>query len=170
MEHTYNLRVACEVDMIRIWEIIQQAKAQMCREKRKQWDDSYPTIEHIAADLSKGYAYVLCSSDIVIAYAAVVFDGEPTYQSIKGKWLSDFSYVVVHRLAVADEMKHKGIATIFMQETEKLSAERGVRSFKVDTNFDNLGMQKVLGKCGFTYCGDIFFQGDSRRAYEKILF
>lgn len=170
MEHIYLLRAAGEVDRNRIWDIIQQAKAQMYRENRQQWNEMYPSIEHIQADLSNGYAYVLCNQEKVIAYAAVVYDGEPTYQSIEGKWLSDFPHVVVHRLAVADEMKHKGIATIFMQEVEKLSIQKGVRSFKVDTNFDNQGMQKVIKKCGFTYCGDIFFQGGARRAYEKILF
>lgn len=165
----YNLRTAKETDKERIWEIIQQAKMQMYREKRQQWNESYPLPAHIAADLNNGNAYVLCDPDHVIAYAAVVFDGEPMYGDIQGKWLSDHPYVVVHRLAVADEMKHRGIATKFMQQVEHLSRERGVRSFKIDTNFDNYGMQKILEKMDFTYCGEIGYQGDSRRAYEKLL-
>lgn len=169
MEHSFNFRVARATDSDRIWEIIQQAKAQMRRENKQQWDESYPAMEHIMADLSSGYAYVLCADETIVAYAAVVFDGEPTYNSIDGKWLSDLPYVVVHRLAVCDEMKHKGIAVIVMREIERLSVYKGVHSFKVDTNFDNLGMQKVLAKCGFDYCGEIFFQGDSRMAYEKLI-
>lgn len=169
MEHSFNFRVARATDTDRIWEIIQQAKAQMRRENKQQWDEFYPAMEHIMTDLSNGYAYVLCADGTVVAYAAVVFNGEPTYNSIDGKWLSDLPYVVVHRLAVGDEMKHKGIAVIVMQEIEKLSIHKGVHSFKVDTNFDNRGMQKVLAKCGFDYCGEIFFQGDSRMAYEKLI-
>lgn len=169
MEHSFNFRVAQATDVDRIWDIIQQAKAQMRKENKQQWDESYPAMEHIMADLSCGYAYVLCADGRVVAYAAVVFDGEPTYRSIDGKWLSDLPYVVVHRLAVSDEMKHKGIAVIVMREIERLSVYKGVHSFKVDTNFDNLGMQKVLSKCGFKYCGEIIFQGDSRIAYEKLI-
>lgn len=170
MEHIYNLRTANQSDTDRIWEIIQQAKTQMCRESKQQWDESYPTLEHISADIANGYAYVLCNKHDPIAYAAVVFDGEPTYQTIQGNWLSEHPYVVVHRLAVSDEMKQKGIATICMQEVEKLSIEKGIRSFKVDTNFDNFGMQRILEKLRFTYCGEIIFQGGSRKAYEKLLY
>lgn len=169
MEHTYTFRLADETDLGRIWEIIQQAKAQMYREEKQQWDESYPAMEHISSDVDNGYAYVLCNEEDVIAYGAVVFDGEPMYQSIDGQWLSDNPYVVVHRLAIADQMKQHGIATLFMQEVEKRSAEKGVHSFKVDTNFDNFGMQKVLAKCGFIYCGEITYQRGKRMAYEKLI-
>lgn len=169
MEHSLNFRVAQAADREQIWEIILQAKAQMCREKKRQWDETYPAFEHITQDINQGYGHVLCDADRVIAYGAVVFDGEPTYRTIQGAWLSDEPYVVVHRLAVADEMKHRGIATVFMHEVEKLSVARGVRSFKVDTNFDNIGMQKIFERLGFTYCGEISYQGGSRRAFEKRL-
>lgn len=165
----YVFRPAAGADASRIWEIIRQAKAQMHRENRLQWDESYPAPEHIADDINKGYAYVLCDGANVIAYAAVIFDGESAYGSIRGKWLSDGPFVVVHRLAVADRMKQRGIATRVMQEVEKLSVARNVRSFKVDTNFDNADMQRVLEKCGFAYCGEITYRSGSRRAYEKLL-
>lgn len=163
------LRKATPGDRDRIWEIIQQAKAQMNKENKQQWNESYPAAEHIAADIENNYAYVLCIENNVIAYGAIVFDGEPTYQSIQGKWLSECPYVVVHRLAVAEEMKRQGIATIFIKEVETLSLEKGVHSFRVDTNFDNFYMQKILEKLHFTYCGEITFQGGSRIAYEKLL-
>lgn len=169
MELSFTFRPATAADNARIWEIVQQAKAQMHREKRQQWDESYPTPEHIANDIGNGYGYVLCDGEHIIAYGAIAFDGEPTYRTIRGEWLSDLPYVVVHRLAVADEAKGRGVATVFMQEVEKLCSEKGVRSFKVDTNFDNLGMQKILERRGFTYCGEISYQGASRRAYEKLL-
>lgn len=122
---------------------------------------------HIADDITKGHAYVLCRELIPVAYAAVSFDGEPVYWYIDGKWLSSGPFVVVHRLAVADGMKGKGLATLFMQNVEKMSLKKGVTSFRVDTNFDNVSMQKVLEKLGFTYCGEITFQKGRRLAYEK---
>lgn len=168
-DDTYTFRQAKNDDFSRVWEIVQQAVAQMTRENKQQWDDTYPRAEHIAMDIIKGYTYVLCNKKSIVACGAVVFDGEDSFKDIKGKWLSENPYVVLHRLAVASDMKCKGIATIFMQEVEKISKEKGVYSFKVDTNFDNFSMQKVLEKLGFTYCGEIFFQGGSRIAYEKLL-
>lgn len=120
------------------------------------------SLKPIALDIIK--SYTLCNKESIVACGTVVF-----VKDIKGKWLSESPYVVLHRLAVAEDMKCKGIATIFMQEVEKLSKGKGVYSFKVDTNFDNFSMQKVLEKLGFTYCGEIFFQGGSRIAYEKLL-
>ncbi|WP_455586854.1 N-acetyltransferase family protein [Bacteroides sp.] len=164
-----TFRKATLEDAARIWEIILQAKAQMLRQNKQQWDETYPLPENITSDISNGYAYVLCDEGIVIAYAAVVFDGEPAYESIKGTWLSKQPYVVVHRLAVADEMKQKGIATLLMQEVETLSRKLGIYSFKVDTNFDNFYMHKMLERLGFSYCGEITYKRGSRMAYEKVL-
>lgn len=166
----YDFRVAQEGDITRILDIMQQAKEQMYREKKQQWDDSYPAFEHIAADINKGYGHVLCNNTgVIVAYAAVVYDGEPAYEVIKGKWLSLLPFVVVHRMAVADEIKGQGISALLMNEVEKMSIEKGVRSFKIDTNFDNIRMQRVLEKCGFTHCGEIYYEKGSRLAYEKLL-
>lgn len=164
-----TFRKAITGDAERIWEIILQAKAQMLRQNKQQWDETYPLPENIFHDIQKGYAYVLCNEFTVIAYAAVAFDGEPAYKSIEGKWLSEQPYVVVHRLAIADEMKQKGIATLFMQKVEELSREKEIHSFKVDTNFDNFYMHKILEKLGFSYCGKIIYERGDRMAYEKLI-
>lgn len=170
MEREYTFRRAEEKDADRIWEIIGQAKAQMYREKKQQWNESYPAPANIAADIGSGYGYVLCGGEEVIAYGAVIFDGEPAYRTIQGEWLSgDRPYVVVHRLAVAEEMKRRGVAVVFMQGVERLSLGRSVRSFRVDTNFDNFYMHRILEKLGFAYCGEITYQQGARMAYEKIL-
>lgn len=162
-----NLRLATLADLPRIWEMILQAKAQMYREGKQQWDESYPLEEHMRIDIEKQYAYVLQENGAVIAYAAVVFDGEPAYDAIDGQWLSKQPYVVVHRVAVADEAKRRGVAVRLMQEVEKLAFSKGLHSFKVDTNYDNFYMQKVLQKCGFTYCGIIHYPRGDRWGYEK---
>ena len=164
-----QLRQATEADVERIWQIILQAKEQMRLRNSLQWQDGYPTVEIITNDISKGYAYVLSLADEVIAYSAVVYDGEEAYNQIQGNWLSDVPYVVVHRIAVADEMKRQGVATLFMQKIEELSRGKGVCSFRVDTNFDNLYMHKILAKLGFTYCGEVFYDVNQRMAFEKMI-
>lgn len=156
--------------MERIWAIILQAKEQMRQMNSRQWQDGYPSVENITGDIENGYGYVLCDETGVIAYAAVIFNGEPAYSLINGKWLTDAAYVVVHRLAVADEAKNKGMATLFMQKVEELSRRTGIHSFRVDTNFDNRYMQKILFALDFTYCGEIVYDENKRQAYEKRIF
>jgi GNAT superfamily N-acetyltransferase len=166
-KNMYTFRKAQQTDLEQIWQIILQAKEQMRRANSCQWQDGYPAIENITADIANGYGYVLHGEGVVIAYAAVVFDGEPAYSNIQGKWLTNLSYVVVHRLAVADEVKNRGIATLFMRKVEELSWQKRIKSFRVDTNFDNLFMQKMLLALDFVYCGEIFYDKNQRRAYEK---
>ena len=163
-----KLRLATNIDLPRMWEIILQAKSQMYRESKQQWDETYPLPEHLQADIDKGYAHVLEEDGKVIAYGAIVFDGEPAYDHIEGEWLSIQPYVVLHRLAVADEAKRKGVAVRFMQEIMNMALSKGIHSFKVDTNFDNFYMHKVLAKCGFVYCGIIHYPKGDRWGYEWI--
>lgn len=165
----YIIRLATINDIVRIIQIIEQAKEQMFREGKQQWNATYPAQEHIMSDIKENNGYVMCKRNTIVAYGAIIFSGESTYSSIQGKWLTEAPYVVLHRLAVADEMKQQGIATMFIKEVEKISFQKGIYSFKVDTNYDNTYMQRTLSKLGFAYCGEIIFQEGSRMAYEKII-
>jgi len=169
MDMKLNFRKAEKADIERIMKIIEQAKEQMRRRGSQQWQDGYPAMENVLNDIDRNYGFVLEYEKIIIAYAAVVFDGEPAYKVIDGKWLSDYRYVVVHRIAVADEMKNRGVATGFMQRIEQYARENGFRSFRIDTNFDNEFMLKMLDKLGFTYCGEVMMRSGQRRAFEKLL-
>ena len=105
----------------------------------------------------------------VIAYAAVVYDGEPAYDAIEGRWLTAGPYVVVHRLAVADEAKRRGTATAFLRHVETEARARGMRGFRIDTAHDNRYMQRLLRTLEFTLCGRIRYRSGERLAYEKPL-
>ena len=105
----------------------------------------------------------------VVAYGAVVFDGEPAYDAIEGAWLTDGDYVVLHRMAVADGEKGRGVATEFMRRVEAMACGRGTGSMRVDTNFDNRYMLRLLGRLGFVYCGKVRYRSGERLAFEKTL-
>ncbi len=167
MKHSF--RKAAPADRNRAWEIICQAKALMASEGRKQWDGAYPAMDNVDNDIENGHAYMLCIDDVPMAYGAVIFTGEPAYGQIVDGWLSNGEYVVVHRLCVADEARCKGLAQKYFDEVSALALSKGVRSFKVDTNFDNRAMLHILEKGGFTYCGEIVYPQGSRLAFEKLL-
>ena len=105
----------------------------------------------------------------VVAYGAVVFDGEPAYDAIEGAWLTDGDYVVLHRMAVADGEKGRGVATEFMRRVEAMACGRGTGSMRVDTNFDNRYMLRMLGRLGFVSCGKVRYRSGERLAFEKTL-
>src|SRR5688572_31261868 len=91
-----------------IWNILQQAIEQRKQDGSEQWQHGYPNEQTVHEDLAKGYAYLLTENEVIVAYAAIVFGEEPAYTDIKGKWLTDGDYAIVHRVAVSNAAKGKG--------------------------------------------------------------
>ena len=164
-------RKAEETDIERIWVIIGQAKEQMRRLNSHQWDESYPALETISQDIKIGNGYVFCKGNKVVAYGVISFDGEPVYKDIDGKWTNELPYMIVHRLAVADEMKRQGMAKRFMLEAEEVSRQKVIYNFRVDTNYDNEYMLHLIDSLGFQYTGEVRYRGNNiRKAFEKCIY
>lgn len=164
-----KFRKAHPKEIDEIWEILQFAIQSRKNDGSQQWQDGYPNRDSIVQDLDNDCAYVLADDKGDLAYGAVIFDVEPAYNNIEGKWLSDGDYVVVHRVAAAERSKGMGIATRFFNEVEKLSKSKNIHSIKVDTNFDNLAMLRIMEKLGYQYCGEVYFRGSARKAFEKLI-
>ena len=166
---TLVFRTARPSDIPSIADILRKAVERMLAEGKHQWDENYPNETHARADIERGIGYVLESEGEVAGYAAVVFTGEPAYADIDGRWLTDGEYVVVHRLAVSQQARGKGFGRACLQAVAGYARERGVPSFRIDTNYDNFAMLGLLERLGFTYCGEIRYESGLRRAFEKPL-
>jgi GNAT superfamily N-acetyltransferase len=163
------LRKAALSEVPVIWDILQQAIEQRKQDGSEQWQDGYPNEQTIHEDIANGYAYVLVDNHIIIAYAAMIFGVDPAYNYLRGRWLTSDDYVAVHRVATSNASKGKGVATHLFKIIEELCMEQKVQSIKVDTNFDNIPMLRILDKLNYTHCGEIFFRGAPRKAYEKVI-
>lgn len=164
-----KLRKANSSEITPIWEILQQAIEQRRQDGSEQWQDGYPNQQTVYDDITNGDGYVMTDNDAIIAYAAIIFGVEPAYEEIQGHWITNGDYAVVHRVATSNSVKGKGVATKLFKLIEDLSIEHGVFSIKVDTNFDNIPMLKILERLDYIYCGEIFFGGAPRKAFEKVL-
>ncbi len=163
------LRKAIYNEISVIWEIIQQAIEQRKQDGSAQWQNGYPNEQTIHDDITNGYAHVLIDNNSIVAYAAIIFGEEPAYNNIIGQWLSYGDYVVIHRVATSNSVKKSGVATHLFKLIEDLCIAQKVYSIKVDTNFDNVPMLRILDKLSYIYCGEVFFRDSARKAYEKIL-
>lgn len=163
-----TFRLATSDDLPHICLIIEQAQERMRLRGTDQWQNGYPAPEHIRADIARSEGYVL-DDGRVIAYGAVVFGGEPAYDDIDGAWPNDSPYVVLHRLAVSDEAVGHGVATEFMRRIVALARRRDVVDFRIDTNFDNAPMLRILDRLGFVRCGTIIYiDGGERIAFHRV--
>lgn len=165
----FILRKAALSEIPQIWNILQDAIEQRRQDGSTQWQDGYPNELTIQNDIKNGCAYVVTENESILCYAAIIFDKEPAYEEIQGKWLTNGDYAVVHRVAASKLAKGKGIATKLFKNIEDVCLANNINSIKVDTNFDNIPMLKILDKLNYTYCGEVFFRGSARKAFEKKL-
>lgn len=167
MKHTF--RTASPVDLEEIWTIIQQAIRRRKADGSNQWQDGYPNPAVIEQDIDQRSGFVLCDDGKIIGYCAVLVNDEPEYANIQGNWITNGDFVVVHRVAISEQYIGQGLAKEIMKHVEDYAIDNSIFSIKADTNFDNMAMMKTFEKLGYVYCGEVFFRGSPRRAYEKVL-
>lgn len=158
-------------DLDQIVEIIELSKKYLKETKVDQWQDGYPAKEDLRRDIESGNSYVLTNKDEIVATTVISLDGESTYNSIfNGEWITNDEYIVMHRVAVHDKYKGKGIFKELIKEAESFALNKGISSIKIDTHRDNISMQRAVVKNDFKKCGIIYLEdGSERIAFEKVL-
>lgn len=157
-------------DLDQIVEIIELSKKYLKETKVDQWQDGYPAKEDLRRDIESRNSYVLTNKDEIVATTVISLDGESTYNSIfNGEWITNEDYIVMHRVAVHDKYKGKGIFKELIKEAESLALNKGISSIKIDTHRDNISMQRAVVKNDFQKCGIIYLEdGSERIAFEKV--
>lgn len=152
-----------------IWNIIQDAIQRRKEDGSNQWQDGYPNPDVLQNDIQKEAGFVLTENDTIIGYCAILINDEPEYENIEGKWLTNADFVVFHRIAIATTHFGKGYAKVIFNYIEEFALKNKIYSLKADTNFDNLAMITIFKKTGYAYCGEVYFRGSPRKAFEKVL-
>jgi GNAT superfamily N-acetyltransferase len=165
----YHFRKAEISEIPQIWDILQLAIVRRKEEGSDQWQDGYPNPEVVQKDIEKGAGFVLTEGETIVGYCAVLINDEPEYAKIEGKWITNDDFVVFHRVAISEKYLGKGCAKKMIDSIEDFAIQNNIYSVKADTNFDNIAMMKVFEKLGYTFCGNVYFRGGKRKAYEKVL-
>jgi len=169
MNSETKLRKAEIDDRDKIWEIIQQSIERRKQDGSTQWQNGYPNPGTVESDIAKGFGYVLTVDGEIAVYAALILNDEPAYSTIEGAWLSNGEFVVVHRVAVDGKFAGQGMVKKLFDHIEDFTRSHGIQSIKVDTNYDNIAMLKILESKGYSYCGEVLLADGMRKAYEKII-
>lgn len=173
-------------DIEEILKIIEKAKIELKKLEIDQWQKGYPDRKAVENDVKRNISYVIEEIDEnkretenkisrkVVGTIALSPEREESYSKIKGKWITDDDYMVIHRLAVDSDVKNKGLGTKILEFSERVCIENKILSLKADTHENNEPMKRLLTKNGFSYCGLIYLDsgpdfGAKRIAYEKII-
>lgn len=160
-------RTATTADIERIGAIIESAKESLRSRAIDQWQRGYPNIEVVRGDIAQGVGRVVCNDQgEVVGYGALILTGEPAYDLLTdGKWLTAGPYGVIHRLCTHSRQARKGVANYFMAQAEEELRKQGIPAMRIDTHPQNLYMQGLIEKRGYTYCGNVIIES-LRLAYE----
>lgn len=133
-----------------------------------QWADGYPDAAVIRADILSGAGRLLVAEDGDIAGYAALVEFDAGYDSLGDDvWHYGGGFAVVHRMAVADAYRGKGLSDIFFGLLEAEAAGTGVGALRVDTGVENRVMQHILSRRGYRDAGVQAFPWGERIAYEK---
>jgi GNAT superfamily N-acetyltransferase len=165
----YIFRKATFEDQPQIWTILQKAILRRKEDGSNQWQDGYPNPSVIENDISCNAGFVLADKDTIAGYVAILINDEPAYAEIEGKWLTAGDFAVFHRVAISEDYLGNGLSRKILGFIEEFALQNNLPSVRADTNFDNAAMRHVFEKSGYVYCGEVFFRGSPRMAYEKVL-
>jgi len=168
-----NLRLSTTADVPEIMILINDAKTYLASQSIDQWQNGYPNAEQVENDIKNKESYVLVNDENkVMATAMFTTKKEPTYKVIDGSWIENENkpYGVVHRMAIKSAFRKFGLATFMFHEFHLQLLEKNIKSLKIDTHEENLGMQSLIKKLGYQYCGIIYTNYNAKRmAFEKVI-
>lgn len=162
------LRQASGADIPEIMLILAQGREAQRRQGFMQWADGYPALESVEADIRLGHGYVFEVEGLVAAYVAIACE-DSEYERLGAIWRHEAPYGTLHRMAIADGFRGRGLAATVFGLAEDRLRELGARSVRVDTGKDNAVMQRVLARRQYVCLGLHTFVWGPRVAFEKAL-
>ncbi len=158
----YQIRLMELTDLKQVNEIYKEAREFMKETgNADQWKDNHPSEEIIKKDIEEKTGYVVELNGEIVGVFAFILGEDITYKYIEGKWLNNFAYGTIHR--IAGKKTASGILKAAVGY-----ASRYTNNIRIDTHQDNKVMQHLLEKLKFRKCGIIYLlNNDPRIAYQK---
>ncbi len=165
------IRKAIKNDLPRIMEIVDEARAYFATVGIPQWQGEYPSYADFEGDIEGNRLYVAAEGEDLLGIYCFDTQGDKNYDKIyEGSFRLDEEYGAIHRVAVSDASKGRGIGGMMVNHAISLAREAGLRYLRGDTHRKNLSMQKMLTKNGFTKCGIIYLEGKKDDENERFAF
>lgn len=163
---------AVSKDLNEIMCLLKLCVEKMNREGSYQWDSSYPNEQVIKEDIEKGHLYTCKNQDKILGIIVLNYCQNSQYKKLT--WKDENGKVLaIHRMAVHVDYQRKGIAKSLMTFAEDLAIKESCTSIRTDTYIENIKMQSMFPKLGYTKVGEVFFnQGRTKPfiCFEKTLY
>ena len=152
-----------------IMTIIKETIAEMRAYNNTQWDENYPQEKDFINDIQKGDLYVAEREGELVSFVCINKVEPIEYYGLN--WSLNKDCMVVHRMAVRQNVRKNGIGTELMKFVDKLALANNIGYLKTDTYSINTKMNELFKKCGYALVGEMSFLGKEKPfyCYEKVL-
>lgn len=154
--------------------IYEDTKRVFEEEKTYQWSGNYPNKETFEKDIKENSIYTCEVENKVVGLITIVYDIDPNYQVIDGRWLNNEKYASIHRICVLEKYRKNGIGKKLFEKALEEIKSKNIKNIRIDTYYKNESMLKLIEKYKFIYCGNITllrndYYDRRRLAFQKIL-
>lgn len=163
-----HTRPAVAEDIDRVLEVMAQGRAYQRRQGNIQWADDYPSRELITRDIERGWAMVWEVGGQVEGFAAVKARDDGYDGVVIPGPAPRIDWCVVHRLALSDCCRGKGMAQQFLCDIIAIVFAAGTKEVRIDTGLANTAMQHVAERLGFRLLGEAQFSWGPRLVYSRV--
>ncbi len=166
-----KIRKATCGDMDRILCITAHARQYFRENGIPQWQGDYPGEGDFSRDIELGRLYVADENGEAVGFYCYDNGGDENYNEIfEGSFSSNEPYAAIHRIAVDERLKGKGVAGKMVNHALSIALSEGFSYVRGDTHRLNISMQKMLTKNGFRKCGIIYLDGIKSPESERFAF
>lgn len=102
----------------------------------------------IINNINEGIFYVLEKSGEIVA-TAMLSSFDEDYERYSTLWTANSSYLAIHRISTARELRNQGIARKIMEAIYLLAKAQTIHFLRIDTHLNNKIMRKFLSSFGF---------------------
>ena len=181
-----NIVKAQQKDTHAIFSLIKTSGDLLRKQGIDQWDDSYPTFEHIAEAVAAGFVWIGILEHIPDSASECLpaSSKDPKPYTIIGtitlgaqtsafahahiSWnMTETGELFVNRLCIAPAYRGKGFAHQLLQFAEKQAVSRGIYSLRFDTHPENSPMLHLFAVRGASQVGEVSYEG---RAVHYLVF
>lgn len=130
-----------------------------------QWNEHYPSLEKLQADIEKKELFILKNEDRILGIIVLTVFMDKEYCPIH--WLTkNYNNLYIHRLAVHPLFWGKGYGQKLMNFAEDYARLNDFVSVRLDTFSKNKRNQQFYELRGYQKLGDIYFPEQSEHPFH----
>ncbi|MBJ8008798.1 GNAT family N-acetyltransferase [Bacillus cereus] len=150
-----------------------ECKEALLQNKIYQWDDSYPTRDHISYHLKQGELYCLFQDQVLVGAVVLNEAQSPEYKLID--WSeTDGRFLIVHSFVIHPLVQGKGYSKVLLSFWENEATQKNYTGIRLDCFTGNPVSLSLYETNNYICRGAVYFKSKQPphnwyNCYEKIL-